>query len=312
MPYRLKFSRGGARLRAPLFATLLLGLVACDSTESVAPVVDEQPVEVLAVAETETASASFAGGIPFGMTAQPISLFGSRFSGGKRTIGAGQLLKELPQIRSRGGRVVLMMAGHSRNYQDGNRNFSLEKWKNRINQYRGINFKSYIDDGTVIGHYLIDEPNDPKNWGGKPVSASMVEEMAKYSKSIWPNLPTIVRVQPDYLNRDHRYLDAAWAQYLARRGNVNEYIKDNVSAAQSRGLQLVVGLNVIHGGNPQGTKMTAKEVEDWGSALLSSGYPCAFIMWQHNSTFLSSAGMGNAMDALRRKAEGRPTKSCKA
>ena len=205
-----------------------------------------------------------------------------------------------------------MLAGNPRHYKDGDGHFSLEKWKSRVNQFRNINFKSYIDDGTVIGHYLIDEPNDPKNWSGRTVSSSVVEEMAKHSKDIWPNLPTIVRTHPDYLGSNHRYLDAAWAQYLSRRGNVRDYIRENVAEAQKRGLALVVGLNVIHGGTPQGTKMTASEVEEWGSALLESSYPCAFIMWQYQSSYLDGSGIDKAMESLRRKAENRPSRSCKA
>jgi hypothetical protein len=139
----------------------------------------------------------------------------------------------------------------------------------------------------------------------------VVEQMAQYSKQLWPSLATIVRVEPGYLSSNHRYLDAAWAQYLYRRGNVNDYIKRNVDDAQKRGLGLVVGLNVLKGGNPNGSKMSASEVESWGSALLSSSYPCAFVMWQYNSDYLSSAGIGGAMDALRRKAQSRSSKSCR-
>ena len=179
-----KFDRALARLRAPLFAACFVGLAACGAEDSVAPTPQDNlqvqdDVEVVAVDQSQVENASFAGGIPFGLAAQPLSLFGSRFNGGKRTIAPGQMLKELSAIRSRGGRVVVMLAGNPRHYKDGDGHFSLEKWKNRVNEFRGINFKPYIDDGTVIGHYLLDEPNDPKNWSGRPVSASTVEEMAK-------------------------------------------------------------------------------------------------------------------------------------
>jgi hypothetical protein len=108
-----------------------------------------------------------------------------------------------------------------------------------------------------------------------------------------------------------RYLDAAWAQYLTRRGNVNDYLKRNVSDAQQRGLALVVGLNIIHGGNPNGTRMSASEVSTYGSAMLSSTYPCAFISWQWNTTALTSSGMPTAMDNLRKKAQNRALRSCR-
>ena len=103
-------------------------------------------------------------------------------------------------------------------------------------------------------------------------------------------MPTVVRVAPSYLSNDHKYLDAAWAQYLWRRGDVKKYIAESVSDAQQRGLGLVVGLNVLHGGSPTGTKMTASEIEEFGSALLSSSYPCAFLSWKYESGYVSSVG----------------------
>ena len=98
---------------------------------------------------------------------------------------------------------------------------------------------------------MIDEPNDPANWRGRPVSPATLEQMAKYSKQLWPRMPTIVRVEPGYLGRNHRYLDAAWAQYLHRKGPVESFLRRNVSAAQDRRLGLVVGLNVLKGGKSQ-------------------------------------------------------------
>jgi hypothetical protein len=319
-------SRWIGRFRASVFAALILVFSGCDSTESLDPSssltpdaadqiavgdlpADEDPsnVQLVPVGEPAVASASFAGGIPIGMAGQPTSAFGSRFNGGKLTIGANQLLSQLSAIRARGGRAVVMFAGNPRHYQDGNNHFSLSKWKARVDLFKKLNFSSYVSDGTIIGHFLLDEPNDPRNWGGQQVSPSVVEQMAQYSKQLWPSLATIVRVEPGYLSSNHRYLDAAWAQYLYRRGNVNDYIKRNVDDAQKRGLGLVVGLNVLKGGNPNGSKMSASEVESWGSALLSSSYPCAFVMWQYNSDYLSSAGIGGAMVALRRKAQSRST-----
>jgi len=58
--------------------------------------------------------------------------------------------------------------------------------------------------------------------------------------------------------------------------------------------------------------MNATEVQTYGSALLSSSYPCAFISWQYNSTYLSSSSIKSAMDVLRNKAQNRSAKTCRA
>ena len=313
MSFILDSCRGVTRLRALVLAVLMLTVAtACDdSTAPTGPATTDDGITVLPAGDQPLASA-FAGGIPLGNFAQPLSEFGSIFNGAHANSTPTGLLRELQAIKSRGGKVVLCLSGAPKYYLDGSGNFSLTKWKERVKGFQGVNFRSYIDDGTIVGHYLIDEPNDAANWNGKPVPGETVEAMAQYSKSLWPGMLTIVRAEPKFMGDNHRYLDAAWAQYLYRRGNVNEYIKDVVSDAQRKGLALVVGMNVMKGGNPHGTKMTASEVEQWGSALLSSGYPCAFINWTYNSDYFNSSGIKSAMSSLRRKAENRSTKSCKA
>jgi hypothetical protein len=325
MPPSFKLFRRIARFRAPVAVSLLLSLFACDGADSFNPdsstttdPADQGPVvtesdEVPAVPVVPTQAAlSFAGGIPMGAFALPTSALGSTYNGAHRNIGPFALTSELSNIRSRGGKIVLMMAGSQRHYKDGSGHFSLTKWKARIDRYRKLNFSSFINDGTIIAHYLIDEPYDARNFGGRPVPGSTLEEMARYSKSIWPNLKTVVRAEPYEIrwNGTYRALDAAWAQYLRRKGDASDYIQKNVSAARQMGLGLIVGLNIVGGGSPNGTWMTPSEVENWGSELLSSDYACAFISWQYNSYKLSSRAMREAMSRLRRKAENRPSRSC--
>lgn len=319
-----KLSRRIARFRLLVVPALLVALVACDNADTFNPdgsttpdPVDQGPaltddgVEVVTLDEPEVATA-FAGGIPIGAFALPNSQFGSTYNGALRNIWPEQLNSNLSAIRARGGKIVLMMAGKQSYYLNADGTFSLTKWKARIDRYRKVNFSSYINDGTIIAHYLIDEPYDPANYNGKPVTGSTLEEMARYSKSIWPSLKTVVRAEPYYIkwSGTYRYLDAAWAQYLGRKGNVNDYIQKNVSTAKQMGLGLVVGLNLVHGGTPNGTWMTPGEVESWGSALLSTDYPCAFVSWTYHSDKLSSGAMKDAMNTLRRKAQSRASRSC--
>ena len=184
-----------------------------------------------------------------------------------------------------------MLAGNQSHYVDRSGGFNLSKWKARIDRYRGINFSSYINDGTIIAHYLIDEPYDASNYGGRTVPGATLEEMARYSKQLWPSMKTVVRAEPYYIqwSGKYKYLDAAWAQYLSRKGDPSAYIARNVSTAKQMGLGLIVGLNIVHGGTPNGSWMSASEVEKWGAALLSSAYSCAFISWQYSSSKFNAA-----------------------
>ncbi|HEX2218771.1 MAG TPA: PxKF domain-containing protein [Gemmatimonadales bacterium] len=293
-----------APLGVQVVALLLVctALTGCENSDTLDP--GESPA---------TVAAAFAGGIPFGAFNLPNGEFGDRYNGAHRNIAPSDLVASLSAIQSRGGRVVLVLAGGPNNYKDAEGHFSFSLWRSRVDRFRSVDFASFVADGTVFGHYLLDEPNDASNWNGEPIPGDTVEAMARYSKEIWPDLPTVVRVEPAYLagfNVDYRYLDAAWAQYVHRKGAVGDFISRNVANAQDLGLELVVGLNIL-GGGQGGVAMTATEVRDWGSVLLGSSYPCAFISWKYDATYLGSAGVGEAMDALRSLAQGRAGKTCR-
>jgi Bacterial Ig-like domain (group 3) len=293
---------------------LACSVVGCERPQPLSPEGDHSSPALLVLASDPagTAAAAYPGGIPIGLFAQPLSEYGARYDGGHRNTPPSSLLADLETIRSQGGKVVLMFAGSQTNYKDADGHFSLSLWEGRVDRYRGVDFSSYVDDGTIIAHYLLDEPNDPSNWNGQVVSGATVEQMAAYSKQIWPTLPTVVRVEPGYLaqaNVNYRYLDAAWAQYVYRKGEIHTYAAQNVADAQALGLQLIFGLNLLTG-SPDKLALSAQQVVDWGSALLDSPYPCAFISYQYNATYLAGAGIGDAMDALRALAQNRSFKAC--
>ena len=305
MTYTFKLSRRLARFRAAGLAALLLA-AGCEGSDTLAPEPDAPEAQ-----PPSLATVAFAGGIPMGLYAQPTATMGARYNGGLRNIWPEYLVNELAAIKSRGGKVVLMFAGNEQYYKDASGHFSFSMWKARIDRFRTTNFSSYVTDGTIVAHYLIDEPNDPVNWNGQPVPASTLEQMAQYSKQLWPSMPTVVRVDPAYLRMDHKYLDAAWAQYVYRKGPASDHIRRNVADAQERGLGLITGLNVLKGG-VDGSRMTASQVQEWGSALLESNYPCAFISWTYDDGYLGASGVGAAMDVLRAKAQNRSVRSCVA
>ncbi|MFL5536085.1 MAG: hypothetical protein ACJ8AP_10310 [Gemmatimonadales bacterium] len=317
MTYLFKLARRTACQRALPLIAFTAALAACN-TDHLAPNSDEP--EVISLSEpapvaTSTAAPAFSagfGGIPFGTFAQPLEAFDNVLNGSKVNIAADQMLKTLAQIKARGGRVVLALAGHENYYKDAQGHFSFSMWKERVNRYKGVNLSSFVADGTVIGHYMIDEPNDPYNWHGEPIPGSMLEEMAKYSKSLWPTMPTIVRSHPTYMDNfttTYKYLDAAWAQYAERFGDPKAYLAANIAAARSKGLALVVGLNITMG-TLKKTEISAQQIESWGSALLSDSYPCAFISWQYRAAYLNRPDIRAAMARLAQKAAAHTARSC--
>lgn len=259
-------------------------------------------------------------GIAFGPYHLPAGLFGGEHSATLRSANILDLLVDLEAARRAGARVILSFVGNERRYRDDNNHFSMAKWKGRVDRFGGFDISSYIQDGTVIGHYILDEPHDPSNWGGTVVTRAQVDEMAKYSKEIWPGLPTIIRGWPEFLKGyQYQYLDAAWAQYSDRFGDVDTFIASNVRDARAAGLSLVVGLNLLGGGNKNGGlrgfsgtryAMTAAQVRQWGGALMADPYSCAFINWEYNDAYFSRSDIKAALEELSDQARMRPPKSC--
>jgi hypothetical protein len=229
------------------------------------------------------------------------------------------LLAKLEAARRTNGRVLIGFAGNEGQYRDSG-GFSLPTWKQRVDEFRDIDLSSYIADGTLIGHFIMDEPNDRSNWNGHQVSLADIEAMARYSKEIWPDLPAVIRAWPDYLKGyQYRYLDAAWAQYHERFGSIDDFIAENVRDAQASGLALVLGLNVLAGGGKDGLPgyhsdkyaMTASQVRAWGTTLLSQPYVCAFFMFRFNPDYFARADIQEAMTELSAKAQSIPHRPCR-
>jgi hypothetical protein len=169
----------------------------------------------------------------------------------------------------------------------------------------------------------MDEPSDVTNWGGTQVKPAEIEEMARYSKEIWPTMAVIIRAWPKYLKGyQYQYLDAAWAQYHSRFGPIEPFIANNVRDAKEIGLALVIGLNVLAGGGKDGLpgfwknvgdikSMTADQIKTWGETYLAEPYACAFITWQYDSAYFARPDIQAAFDDLAAKARAHPTVPCR-
>jgi hypothetical protein len=266
-------------------------------------------------------------GIVFGTFQILASQLGAVHTG---TLVGGQIdqynaLKWLADTKAKGGRIVIKMCKGADSYvKNADGTFSFTKWKALVDRFRSVNLGPYISDGTILGHYLIDEPHRAAKWGGKPIPQATVEAMAKYSKQIWPNMTTFVRVVPSWLASapvTYTYLDAAWLQYEAFRGNITTVINAEVAAAKKKGLGMAVGLNVLDGGNGSSGihgitmknkwAMSASEIKTYGTALLNSSYSCGFYNWMFDSPYFSRADVKSAFAALSLKSKAHVRTSCR-
>ena len=275
----------------------------------------------------ETLTASPGPGIVFAIMGMRGPAIAAPYNGSKYGVMPSYIISNLDAARARGARMIVELAsGKDSNLQNADGTFSFTKWRALIDGFRRLNLNSYISDGTLMGHFLIDEPQNTVKWGGKAIPQATVELMAKYSKSIWPSLPTFARVAPSWLAQSsvsYVYLDAAWAQYVTRRGEVTRWITSEVAAAKTKRLGLAVGLNIINGGNGssglQGTrrgeyKMSATEIKNYGTALLNQSYACGFFSWSWldgGEIYLARSDVKTAMIDLSRKAAAHVKTSCR-
>jgi hypothetical protein len=134
---------------------------------------------------------------------------------------------------------------------------------------------------------------------------------------------TLARVVPSWLASapiTYTYLDAAWAQYRSSKGDVARFAASEIAAAKTKGLGVMVGLNILNGGNGssgiRGTKsgeysMSATELKTYGTAMLSNPYVCGFMMWEYNLTYYGRSDIKSAMAELSPKASSHPQTSCR-
>jgi PKD repeat protein len=108
------------------------------------------------------------------------------------------------------------------------------------------------------------------------------------------------------------YLDGGWAQYSARKGQVDGYRDAQVRAANDEGLKVVWGMNILDGGDgSSGThfnsstkySMSASEVLKYGKALMAASNSCGFLMWMYQSDYMASSGILDAMKTLSAEAK---------
>ena len=341
---------GAAWLRLASLAAVAVA-AGCGGDDRLSPSV-ESPAAVPATADSMATDStglpldSTAGLIPDSLTAstlaagtQPGIVFGTWFmeisdltpvhNGTLRGGGLSpsNILSFLSGARAKGARVVIKLCmGQDSYVKNPDGTFSFTKWKALIDKYKGVNITPYITDGTILGHFLIDEPALARRWGGKVIPQATLEAMAAYSKQLWPGMTTFARVSAIWLANSpviYRQLDAGWLQYASGKGDVTKLVASEVAAAKSKVLGLVVGLNVLDGGNGssgiRGTysgryAMSASEIRTYGTALLNQSYSCGFYNWTYNyfgPTYYNRTDIKSALSELSTKARNHVRTSCR-
>ena len=209
--------------------------------------------------------------------------------------------------------MVVSLPGSRGGYTNSDKTFNLGLWKQKMDQWRPLAavLQTYHANGTILAYYVVDEPDCSSCWGGKPLAYADIDEMGRYAKSLFPALPTVVRVVPAYFRRagyTFRNIDLAWAQYEgplhqpSARMTPEQFRDQAVADAKALGMGLIMGMNTLDGGDGSsrisGTfdlrtvstrwQMSAAEVERAGTAFAGDSNVCAVLNWRYSPTATSS------------------------
>ena len=259
-------------------------------------------------------------GLAFGFAQTPVASFGEYSATVINANDTTKLRSDLESARRTNTRLFISFTGNEENLRSGT-GFDIGKWKARTDRFRGVDLTPYIAEGTIMGNYVMDEPEDKANWNDTRVPPAVVEEIAAYSKGIWPTMPTMVRAPAGYLaGQQYSALDATRVQYLDRFGAIDSFIPANIKGAEQLGLALIGGLNVLNGGTGEsgipGRKegkwaMGPEEIRRFGKLFLAEPYICAFLIFEYDSTYLARPGIRDALAELAGIARARPKKECR-
>jgi hypothetical protein len=227
-------------------------------------------------------------------------------------VGAGSVTginQTLAAARARGARITIRVTGGNEDFQtNGDRMFVIGKWKAAFDGIKSADPSGYLTDGTLLGHYAIDEPfADFDNMTG-----TILDSLCHIQKSApgWEKVPCIVRELNTRLSANrpaggiYRWVDAGWAQiadhqYMGDRkydGDIGAYFRDNLAKGVLSGLGLMYGFNLLEGGRqfagcakPDGIDgncaMRAAEIRELADTLAAIGdnQGCGVIGWRVSS-----------------------------
>jgi hypothetical protein len=260
---------------------------------------------------------------PFGFwsgccTPQPNTPY---FSSSRQVVDPSQLIDRINAARSLAHRLVIVMTGGADTIYKSNGVFDPAKWKLRQSLFDTPELRAAVaqavDDSTIVGDILIDEP-ERETWGGT-ITKAVLDDLAAYTKAIFPSLP----VGPSfgvgaYLTFDpsqtYSVVDFTYHQYSwnfsttgIAKGDVAAWRDAEIARAQTDGVALALGLNVLNGGirdndndgvwecpstttEGQGTyypncRMTDDQVRKYGKKILPAA--CFVLLWRYDVTYMS-------------------------
>lgn len=253
-------------------------------------------------------------GLMFGPYHIDQSLFTAPFTGALRELKPTDGMAMLNAARQAGFRLIITpVSGRSKFKDPVTGRFRLDLWKLQVDRFANWDFRPYIQDGTIVGIYLIDEPMDPTNWvnknacmtdgntptcltdstgaiipdSGEAVSYADIEAAAAYAQRYFPGVPMGVGSRPSQLlpGAPFQYLNFGLAQYTTNKKDTqgttltaSQFVAYEVAAAKQAGLGVQLSINVIAGNG--GAPVYPSQLRNWGLMMANEPYACALTLWK--------------------------------
>lgn len=181
----------------------------------------------------------------------------------------------LETAKSCGTKVVLRLHGFTEGIlNDNGVGLDLEKYENRINDFAGL-IDPYVEDGTIIAHFTIDEPHDCHDWGFQCPEPSEVDQAGQISKKYWPNLPTSVNTVPGYASRyQWEHTDIINFQYAYHKGPLSQFVEQAIDVLNNGYVDDISwSIMALSGGCPNFGQcpMSPEQVLEVGTAMCNTG-----------------------------------------
>ena len=201
-------------------------------------------------------------------------------------------LVDLQNAKAKGFHVLVALTGGKSGYTDSNGCFSLQMWKNRLDANDLAAIQPYVDGGTIVGLYAIDEPHD---WTCGP-TFTQLDELCTYARQKLPDVKCGFNAPPAWLAGKVSEID-----YILTQSNFGR-TRDWVAWATEQAgyfpdLPLFLSMNVVT------YEPTPAQIREAGIALCNSR-AIGVTMWKYPDRF-SLPGMKEAMETIADACAGR-------
>lgn len=266
-------------------------------------------------------------GLPFGLNNPPNSLRGKDgLTGTYQGLDFKYLLPRLREAtKLKFSYIMVMPRWRQTLHYLSNDAYSVKNtWKSidsLLKYFPADSMRKYVANGTLRGYSIMDDMGCQTCWGkrGVTVSGAQADSVYWYARAKIPvEVPLGIRVQPSWLVSEgsagtSRYLDFAWLQHVAAKGDIKTWYDKETKIAQGlpHPLRLAYGLNAYHY-HKDDSPITATELKNGGIVAVTYPGSCFSSSWRWWSGW-RDANRGPVWDYLANlAAQQTNVPSCKA